>query len=117
HRPVLPTIIDSVRAVAQPGAALELPREDPFLAAGEALLLHTTPGGTVVAIERHLPHIGRADAAGSGLPGPAPGRRRDGHELGPGARRPPRGRGTVRGAAAAGARPLDRARLRRHPGP
>lgn len=58
HRPVLPTIIDSVRAVAQPGAALELPREDPFLAAGEALMLHTTPGGTVVAIERHLPNIG-----------------------------------------------------------
>lgn len=58
HRPVLPTIIDSVRAVAQPGAALELPREDPFLAAGEALMLHTTPDGTVVAIERHLPNIG-----------------------------------------------------------
>lgn len=58
HRPVLPTVIDSVRAVAQQGAALELPREDPFLAAGEALLLHTTAGGTVVAIERHLPNIG-----------------------------------------------------------
>ena len=58
HRPVLPTVIDTVRAVSQHGAALELPREDPFLAAGEALLLHITPGGTVVAIERHLPNIG-----------------------------------------------------------
>lgn len=58
HRPVLPTVIDTVRAVSQHGAALELPREDPFLAAGESLLLHITPGGTVVAIERHLPNIG-----------------------------------------------------------
>ncbi|NMA78445.1 MAG: NUDIX hydrolase [Actinomycetales bacterium] len=58
HRPVLPTVIESVRAVAQQGAALELPREDPFLAAGEALLLHTTQAGTVVAVERHLPNIG-----------------------------------------------------------
>lgn len=57
HRPVLPTVIDSIRAVSQPGPALELPREDPFLAAGEALLLHTT-GGRVVAVERHLPNIG-----------------------------------------------------------
>lgn len=60
HRPVLPTVIASVRLVAQQGVALELPREDPFLAAGEALLLHTTAGGTVVAIERHLPNIGGA---------------------------------------------------------
>lgn len=58
HRPVLPTLIEAVRAVALPGAALELPREDPYLAAGEALLLHATPGGTVVAVERHLPNIG-----------------------------------------------------------
>jgi len=58
HRPVLPTVIDAVRAVATQGAALELPREDPFLAAGEALMLHTTTGGRVVAIERHLPNIG-----------------------------------------------------------
>ncbi|MGP9538545.1 NUDIX hydrolase [Brachybacterium sp. AOP43-C2-M15] len=58
HRPVLPTVIESVRAVAQHGAALELPRQDPFLAAGEALLLHTTAAGRVVAIERHLPNIG-----------------------------------------------------------
>ena len=58
HRPVLPTVIEAVRRSAQPGAALELPREDPYLAAGEALLLHVTPDGAVVAIERHLPNIG-----------------------------------------------------------
>lgn len=58
HRPVLPTVIEVIREVADPGAALELPREDPFLAAGEALLLHTTSSGRVVAIERHLPNIG-----------------------------------------------------------
>jgi len=57
HRPVLPTVIESVRAVCDPGVALELPREDPYLAAGEALLLHTTSAGRVVAIERHLPNI------------------------------------------------------------
>lgn len=57
HRPVLPTLIEAVRAVADRGAALELPREDPFLAAGEALVLHTTPAGRVVAVERHLPNI------------------------------------------------------------
>jgi 8-oxo-dGTP diphosphatase len=58
HRPVLPTVIEAVRQVARPGAALELPREDPYLAAGEALLVHVTPEGDVVAIERHLPNIG-----------------------------------------------------------
>lgn len=58
HRPVLPTVIAAVKDAARQGAALELPREDPFLAAGEALLLHTTAGGTVVAVERHLPNIG-----------------------------------------------------------
>ncbi|MDN6304070.1 MAG: NUDIX hydrolase [Brachybacterium sp.] len=58
HRPVLPTVIDAVRAVAAPGVALELPHEDPYLAAGEALVLHSTADGRVVAIERHLPNIG-----------------------------------------------------------
>ena len=58
HRPVLPTVIDSVRAAAAPGVDLELPREDPYLAAGEALVLHTSSAGRVVAIERHLPDIG-----------------------------------------------------------
>ncbi|WP_114853574.1 NUDIX hydrolase [Brachybacterium sp. YJGR34] len=58
HRPVLPTVIEAVRAVSQQGASLELPRTDPYLAAGEAIMLHTTRQGTVVAVERHLPNIG-----------------------------------------------------------
>lgn len=57
HRPVLPTVISVAREHATRDAALELPRSDPFLAAGEALVLHTTPEGQVVSIERHLPHI------------------------------------------------------------
>src|SRR5699024_6051237 len=58
HRPVLPTVIDSVRAAAAPGIDLELPREDPSLPAGEALVLHTSGAGRGVAIARHLPDIG-----------------------------------------------------------
>lgn len=58
HRPVLPSVVRAAREVARPSAALELPRADPFLAAGEALMLHTTSQGAVVAIERHLPNIG-----------------------------------------------------------
>lgn len=58
HRPVLPTVIEVARRHATRDAALELPRTDPFLAAGEALVLHTTPQGQVVGIERHLPNIG-----------------------------------------------------------
>lgn len=57
HRPVLPTVVKVAREHSTREAALELPRTDPFLAAGEALVLHTTPDGTVVAIERHLPNI------------------------------------------------------------
>lgn len=58
HRPVLPTVVSVARDHATKDAALELPRSNPFLAAGEALVLHTTDQGTVVAIERHLPNIG-----------------------------------------------------------
>lgn len=58
HRPVLPTVVRVVKRAATTGAALELPRENPFLAAGEALVLHVTEHGRVVAVERHLPNIG-----------------------------------------------------------
>lgn len=57
HRPVLPTVIGVAREHATRDAALELPRTDPYLAAGEALVLHTTGEGTIVAIERHQPAI------------------------------------------------------------
>lgn len=58
HRPVLPTVIDVVREYADASAALELPVADPYLAAGEALVLHTTEGGRIVAVERHQPNLG-----------------------------------------------------------
>ncbi|MFC0673939.1 NUDIX hydrolase [Brachybacterium hainanense] len=57
HRPVLPTVIAAARELAVHDVALELPRADPYLAAGEALILHTTADARIVAIERHQPHI------------------------------------------------------------
>jgi 8-oxo-dGTP diphosphatase len=57
HRPVLPTVIDVVQRHATKDVALELPREDPYLAASEALVLHVTGDGRVVAIERHQPDV------------------------------------------------------------
>lgn len=57
HRPVLPTVIDVVRERSTRSVGLELPKEDPYLAAGECLVLHTLRGGPVVAVERHLPAI------------------------------------------------------------
>ncbi|GAB2540134.1 NUDIX hydrolase [Brachybacterium huguangmaarense] len=57
HRPVLPTVLEVAREHATREAALDIPREDPYLAAGEALILHTTPEGVVVAVERHEPPI------------------------------------------------------------
>lgn len=57
HRPVLPTVIGVVREAAERAVVLELPQEDPFLAAGEALILHLTAEGRVVALERHLPNV------------------------------------------------------------
>lgn len=57
HRPVLPTVIATVREYASREAALELPRSDPYLSAGEALIVHAVPGGRIVAVERHQPRI------------------------------------------------------------
>lgn len=57
HRPVLPTVIQVAREASTRDVAMELPRSNPFLAAGEALVLHTTGDRRIVAIERHLPNI------------------------------------------------------------
>jgi 8-oxo-dGTP diphosphatase len=46
-----------VQRHATKDVALELPREDPYLAASEALVLHVTGDGRVVAIERHQPDV------------------------------------------------------------
>lgn len=58
HRPVLPTVIASAKAASTPKAAKKLPRSNPYLAAGEMLVLHTTRKGEIVDVERHLPNIG-----------------------------------------------------------
>lgn len=58
HRPVLPTIIARAKSAASSAAAKKLPRTNPYLAAGEMLVLHTTQDGTIVDVERHLPNIG-----------------------------------------------------------
>lgn len=58
HRPVLPTVVASARERAAPDIAMELPKSDPYLAAGEALILHAAADARIVAIERHLPNIG-----------------------------------------------------------
>lgn len=55
HRPVLPTVLQTVRTFSTRDVALELPRADPYLASGEALVLHATGQGLVVAVERHRP--------------------------------------------------------------
>src|SRR5699024_10921555 len=74
HRPVLPTVISCVREAATRGTAYELPRQNPYLAAGEALMLHTTPAGTVVALERHLPNVACAGRRGPATRPAAPAR-------------------------------------------
>lgn len=58
HRPVLPTVIEVAKAACTKEAARKLPRENPYLAPGEMLVLHTTPKGKIVDVERHLPNIG-----------------------------------------------------------
>lgn len=57
HRPVLPTIIGVVGEHASRSVALELPAADPYLSAGEMLVLHVAEGGSVVGVERHQPLI------------------------------------------------------------
>lgn len=58
HRPVLGTVLEVLRAAADPGPAELIPDRDPFLAPGEALVAHTVTGPNgprVVAVERHVP--------------------------------------------------------------
>jgi 8-oxo-(d)GTP phosphatase len=57
HRPVLPTFLGVVGEHATRSVELELPAEDPYLAAGEMLVLHVADGDRVVAAERHQPLI------------------------------------------------------------
>lgn len=57
HRPVLPTVLGVIAEHATRSVSLELPVEDPYLRAGEMLVLHVAEGGTVVGVERHQPLI------------------------------------------------------------
>ena len=58
HRPVLPTIIAAAKHACTKEARGKLPRENPYLAPGEMLVLHTSERGRIVDVERHLPNIG-----------------------------------------------------------
>ena len=58
HRPVLPTIIAAAKHACTKEAREKLPRENPYLAPGEMLVLHTSERGRIVDVERHLPNIG-----------------------------------------------------------
>ena len=58
HRPVLPTLLAVARTRATTRVAQRFPRENPYLAAGEMLVLHVNLDGAIVDIERHLPNIG-----------------------------------------------------------
>lgn len=58
HRPVLPTIIAAAKHACTKEARGKLPRENPYLAPGEMLVLHTSKRGRIVDVERHLPNIG-----------------------------------------------------------
>lgn len=54
HRPVLGTVLGVLAGHAAAGRAQDLPRHDPFLAAGELLVAHiSTRSNRVVAVERH----------------------------------------------------------------
>jgi 8-oxo-(d)GTP phosphatase len=56
HRPALPTLVDALTQHARRSVAEALPRSDPFLHPGEALVAHiaqTAKGPRVVAFETH----------------------------------------------------------------
>ncbi len=56
HRPVLPAVFRALGGSATPDALARIPRDEPYLAPGEALVAHVTQGGgppRVVAVERH----------------------------------------------------------------
>ncbi|HET9656285.1 MAG TPA: phosphoglycerate mutase family protein, partial [Kineosporiaceae bacterium] len=56
HRPVLPAVLDVLRAAADEPVRALIPSADPYLAPGEVLVAHTVSGSRgprVVAVERH----------------------------------------------------------------
>ncbi|WP_402462753.1 NUDIX hydrolase [Isoptericola aurantiacus] len=60
HRPVLPTVLDVLGQHSRRSVATALPRRDPYLETGEALVAHVAPtprGPRVVAAERVAPPV------------------------------------------------------------
>lgn len=60
HRPVLPTVLDVLGQHSRRSVASALPRRDPYLEPGEALVAHVAPtpkGPRVVAAERVAPPV------------------------------------------------------------
>ena len=58
HRPVLPTVLRTVKRGMRPWSLGELPRHDPYLRPGETLVAHVSGRGDrarVIAVERHRP--------------------------------------------------------------
>jgi len=56
HRPVLSTVLGTLAGHAGVGVADTIPRADPYLEPGEALVAHVAvASGRVVRVERHLP--------------------------------------------------------------
>ncbi len=56
HRPVLSTVLGTLAGHASAGVGDSIPRTDPYLEPGEALVAHVSAAsGRVVRVERHLP--------------------------------------------------------------
>ncbi len=58
HRPVLPTVLETLAGHMAPSLAATLPLGDPHLAPGEVLVAHVsvTDPGRIVAVEQHRPY-------------------------------------------------------------
>lgn len=55
HRPVLGTAVKRLQRAQKRWTDGRLPDADPWLRPGEVLVAHLTPGGALVAVERHRP--------------------------------------------------------------
>lgn len=58
HRPVLPTVLDTLAGHMSPELGALLPRTDPHLSPGEVLIAHVSLAepGRIVALEQHKPY-------------------------------------------------------------
>ncbi len=58
HRPVLPTVLETLAGHMSPELGSHLPRKDPYLSPGEILVAHISIAepGWIVALEQHKPY-------------------------------------------------------------